>query len=74
LIAASELRRAHELCQQLPAECQRLGMPRNALLALAHLKECEEAGRLNPKETEHVRVFLQRASNKPDLAFLPLGE
>jgi tetratricopeptide (TPR) repeat protein len=71
-LASKRISEARELCSSLPDDCRKLGMGQNALLALAYLRECGEAGRLSVHSTAHVREYLGRAERNPELAFIPL--
>jgi len=70
LLATARLDDARAVCRTLPDECVRLGMPSNALAAVAYLRETSRA--LTPDRVRQVRSYFERFQKDAAVVFASL--
>lgn len=62
------------LVEKVLATCRRAGAQPPAVTALSYLHEATRAGKVSQEKVRHVRSFLERLPEEPNLLFLPIPE
>jgi hypothetical protein len=71
LLAAGEHQEVPTICRAAIERFNQIGVSENATAALSFLREALARGGTTPAVVRHVREYLERATEEPDLLFSP---